>query len=125
MDVGASVEANSKPLELMKPCKRSLDDPTVETETTAVLGAAFRYERTDTKSSELVAVCLRIVASIREQVVRPLTRTTDHSSDRRHGMYQRKKLGDVVTVRTGESNGERESRGVNEKVMLAPGTTAI
>jgi hypothetical protein len=125
VDVGAPIEAHSKSLELMKPRERSLDDPTVEAEPAAVCGTALRYEGTDSKSSQLLAMSSGVVGAISEYVVRPPSGATDQSSNWRNGVDQRKQLRDVVMVGACEGDGERKSGSVNEKVMLAAGTAAI
>ena len=103
---------------MVQPGERALDHPADTTEAGAVLGLAASDFGLDPSSAELSAVLVVVVAAIGGDPLGPSAWPADLAAHRWYALDERHELGDVVAVAAGERPGERDARGVYEKVML-------
>ena len=118
MDLGAAVEADEQPLELVQPGEGALDDPAVAAEAGAVLGVAPGDLGFDPALAELAATARVVVGPIAGEPVGSPARPADLAAHRRHAVEERDQLGAVVAVAAGERPGERDPTALDEEVVL-------
>jgi hypothetical protein len=110
---------------LMQPGERTLNHPTIDAQSAAVLGIAFGQNRFDAALFQRVAMRLRVVSAIPQDLIRTPSRAAWFSGDRWNRVDQRQQLGYVVTVRAGEFRGQRNALRIGDEVMLRPAFSAI
>jgi hypothetical protein len=120
--VGAALVADEEALEAVQPGEGALDDPAVTPQTGAVLGLPARDHRLDASLAEQPAVLVVVVAAVGDHAVRSMARPANKAAHRGHCIEERDQLGDVVAVRAGEREREREPLLVNEEMVLGAGT---
>ena len=125
MDLGAAVVPDEQPFEVVEPGEGAFDDPAVAAEPGAVLGLAAGDLGLDAALAELAAVLVVVVAAVSAEPFRLAAWPPALAPDGRHALNQRDQLGDVVAVAAGERPGEREPGGIDQEVVLRPGSAAI
>jgi len=125
VDLSAAVVADEQPFELVEPGEGALYDPAVAAQAGAVLSLAARDLGLDPALPEQPTVLVVVVPSVRGDTVGAAPRAADAATHRRDTVDERDQLGDVVAVTAGERPGEREPSGVDEEMVLRPGTTAV
>jgi len=110
---------------VVEPGEGAFDDPAVAAKPGAVLGLAARDFGPDAALAELAAVLVVVVAAVSGEPLGLAARPPDLAPDGRHPLDQRDQLGDVVAVAAGERPGEREPGGIDQEVVLRPGSAAI
>lgn len=118
MDVGSPLPANPQPAMLMKPAERALDDPTLASESGAVLGLLAGDQRPDAPLPHEPAVVVVVVAAIAHNRVGATTRPAHPAADAGDGVEQRDELGDVVAVAARQADRERDAARIGQEVML-------
>ena len=118
MDLVAALVADEQSLELVQPGEGALDDPAGTAEPRAVLGLAAGDLRCDPAFAELAAVGGVVVAALGGQAFRTATRPANLAAHGGNRVEQRDQLGDVMAVAAGERPGERDSRRVDQEVVL-------
>lgn len=116
--MGISFIANFQASEGMKPGNRALHDPTGFTQAAAVRRANFRQRWSDAVFAQTLPVRLGTVAPITSNDARLVQRTAPLATNVRNRADQGIKLGNVVTVRAGQDDRERDALRVDDEVVL-------
>ena len=127
VDVGAPVVAAREAAVVVQPGEGALDDPALDSQAGAVLGwllgaAAFGDPRRDASGAQFQAVTGRVVGAIREQ---RLGAEAAVRADRRDAIDELEQLGDVVAVRRGQRDRERQPVAAADQVVLAAFARAV
>jgi hypothetical protein len=109
----------------MQPRQRTLNDPPVHPKTTAMADASLSQEGLDDLSAKVLAVRLAVVRSIPQHGRRTPKRPAYLACDRRDGLDQRHQLGHVVTIRPGQSHGQRDAVRVGHQMVFRAFFAAI
>jgi len=126
VDVVAPFEPEFEPAELVHPAFSALDDVTVDAQAAAVLGVAPSQLRDNSALSEVLAVRVRVIRAISQDLVRSEPRVPALATHRLHCIDQGQKLVDVVPVGGRDRKCQRcASLGVNQQVMFGPVFTAV
>jgi hypothetical protein len=125
VDVSASFVANAESAQLMEPGERAFDHPSVMAETTSMLGVPARQERTDSLSAKDSPVRLGVVASVRVEALGPVPRSSGTPRHGGNGVDQGKKLGDVVSIGSGQRCRQGHTVPVGHDMVLAARTCTI
>ena len=120
MDLVAALVGDEEPFELVEPGEGALDDPAVAADTGAVLGLATRDLGGDPALAELTPLRLVVVSTVGGDPVWSPAWSPNATTNRRNPIEQRDQLGDVVAIAARERPGERDSRRVDEEVVLRP-----
>jgi len=120
MDVRPPFVSDAQPAVLMQPRQRPFDDPPVYTQPAAVFGASLRKNGLDASTAKELPVRFGIIRSIPLHRVGLVAGVASASRDSRNRIDQRNQLSDIVTVRPGQSGGQRDAVGVADHVMFAP-----
>ena len=83
-----------------------------------MLLAAPRDHGLDVAPPELAAVLVVVIATVGDRAIWTLPGPAAPARHRADPVHQRKKLGDVVAVGAGERDGERNTAGVDDQVVL-------
>ncbi len=108
MHVRAAFVADEQALEVVQPGEGALDDPAVTPQTGAVLGLPASDHRLDASLAEQPAVLVVVVAAVADHAVGSTARPTKKAAHRGHCIEEGDQLSDVVAMRAGEREGERE-----------------
>lgn len=111
--------ANLEPSECMKPGKGTFNEPARFTEATAMRRTDFGKQGRDAAFAQTLPVRLGTVASVTLNNFRFAQRTSAFSSNGRNRLDQRIELRDVVAIRGGQDDRERDALGVDDEVVLA------
>jgi len=109
----------------VQPGERALDHPARAPETAPVRDAALGELRGDATREELIAVRLRVVATVALHEPGATRGTARTPAERRHRVDERQQLRHVVPVRGRQDRDERNPVRVGENMMLRPGLAAI
>ena len=118
MDIGAAFVSNAEAAKLMQPRIRSLDHPTEDAQSTAMLRVALRKDRFDAALSQSFGVCCRMIGAIPLNALRSLARSPALARNRRNRIHQGKQLGHIVAIRAGNRRGQRNAVRIGEDVVL-------
>lgn len=119
MDMGIAFLANLQASERVKPGNRALDWPTRFTQATAMGRANLCEYRRDAAFSQTLPVRFRAVAPVALNDLRFMQWTSSLAANVWNGIDECIKLGDVVTVRPGQDDREREAFRVDDEVVFA------
>ena len=108
----------SQSTKLMEPGEGSFDDPSVDTQATAVRGVSFGQDRLDPQRSEGLAMRLGIIGPITLKLIRPSSGTAHLAGHRRHRPYQWQQRRHIVTVGSGDDRRQRNASGIGQQVMF-------
>lgn len=125
MEVGASLVADAEPFELVQPGEGALDDPAHLAQPGSVGGSTPGDHRLDAALPQQAAVLVEVIAPVGVQAPWLATWTSPQAPDRWDRVQQRKELGDVVAVATGEGDCERRAVTVDDHMMLGAGAGAV
>ena len=125
MNARAPLVAHVEPSKSMQPRQRPFDDPARASQAAAVRSPAFGQLAADPTDRELVAMRLRIVATIALYETRLAHRAAGTTAHRWNAIDQRQQLGYVVPVRRREARNNRNPVRVGENMMFRPGLAAI
>jgi hypothetical protein len=125
VNTGTAFVSHGQSPKAMQPGQGAFDDPPRPAEAAAVRPAALGELRRDATRQELIAVRLRVVASVPLYQVRAAERATRTPAQRGHGVDERQQLGDVVSIRRRQPRDERNPVRVGENMMFRPGLAAI
>lgn len=119
MEVCTYLVADPESFELVEPGEGSLDDPAGLAESGAVKCAASGDLGRDPAGADQTPVFVEVVAAVREEPARPVTRPSAKPADAGYRVEQWHELGDVVPVSAGQGDGEWGSVPVDDEVVLA------
>src|SRR5258706_16131995 len=88
VDVVASLEAKLEPAVLVDPAKSAFHDVSVDAKTAAMLGTATGDLRRNVPIPKQLAMRVRIIATISQQIIRTKSRVPAHATYRWHAVYQ-------------------------------------
>ena len=125
MEIGAALVSGAESFEGVQPGETAFDDPALFAQARAVGDTAAGDPWGDAAGAELAAVLVVVVAAVGEQLPRAAAGTPAQAADRRHGLDQRDQLGDVVAVTAGQGDGQGETAGVADQMVLGTRATAI
>ena len=125
MNFGSAFITDAKAPKLVQPRNRAFHDPARFAEAAAVLGVAARDLGRDAACGQGMAVRIGIVSPVGLNEGGFRARTSRLSGDRRHGLDQRQKLRDVVSVGLREDDAQRNALGIREEVVFRARTAAI
>jgi hypothetical protein len=125
VDLVATVVADEQSLEVVQVSEGAFHDPAVAAESRAVRGLAAGDLGLDAARPELAPVLVVVVAAVGGQTIGASPRPADLAAHRWHPLDQRDQLGDVVAVAARDRPGERDPAGVDEEVVLRPGSASI
>ncbi len=103
----------------VQPSNRAFDRPTGFTKPAAMVRADFCEHRLDATCSQALTVLLRTVASVTLNDFRFVQRASALSSYRWNGLDKWVELGNVVAIRAGQDDRERDALRVDDEMMLA------
>src|SRR2546426_9739417 len=93
----------------MEPSEGALHNPSMLSQAASVLGAALRDVGSDATASQGLAMGFRVVTAICKDTVRPATRVSYASANGLYPIDERKQLGHVVTVGSGQNRMEGDA----------------
>ena len=125
MNSGQSFVADSEAAKPVQPREGAFHDPSSLSQTTAMFGVTPRNLRLDASGFQRGSMRIRIVAAIGLDEIGFAPGSSRFACNRRNGLNQGQQLGDVIAVRFGQDDRERNAFRVGEEVMLRTGTTAI
>ncbi len=118
MNVRESLIANAQSTKPMKPSDRAFDHPTGCAQSRPVLGVASSNFRFDLSGMQPRSMRVRVVAAVSLDTPGAADGVTRLAGDCRNQINQREQLGDVVAIRTGENQRERDALRVDRQVVL-------
>ena len=118
MNISSSFGADTESPEAFQPGEGAFDRPADFAQAGTVLDAAASDDRRDAACANETAVLVVVVAAVGVEPARSTTWLVDHAADRRDGVDQRNQLGDVIAVPAGQCDGQRDTGGVGDQVML-------
>ncbi len=119
------VISHAQSASIVQPPQSALDGPALFSQTAAMRGAALGEFGSDTPPFQLIAVWLRVVAPVAQQLFRTTAWATSFSLHTRHGIEQRKKLGDVVGVSSRDADGQWHAPGIYHQVVFGSGAGTV
>lgn len=119
MHMGISFIANFQASKGMKPGNRAFYDPTRFAQSAAMRRADSGEQGRDTTFAQALTVRLGTVAPVALHDMRFVQGTTRLAANMRNRGDQRIKLGDVVAVRAGQDDRERDALRVDDEVVFA------
>jgi hypothetical protein len=125
VNVRSALEANAKTTETMEPGMSPFDDPTEFAEAAAVFGAAPGDDRSDAPLAKSAAMRVGVVAAVGVDDLGLAKRSAAHASNRRDGVDQRQQLRDIVAIRAGQDDADRNAVRVYEDVVFGSWSCAI
>jgi hypothetical protein len=125
MNVCTPLIAYPQPAPLRQPGQGPFHHPAVDTQATAMACAAFGKDRDDPPRAQLLAMGLRIIASIPLHTVRPTSRAPTLASHGRDSLQQGQQLGHIVPMRAGHQRRQGNALGIREHMMLTAALPAI
>lgn len=118
MHVRAPLVADEQSLEVVQVGEGTFHHPAHATQSRPVPGLPASDQRCDAQLAQRIAVTVGVVATIADDARGATARMTDSARNRRDGRDEGKQLLDVVAVGARQAPGERDARGVDEKVVL-------
>jgi len=118
MNIGATFVTDAQPTVLEQPRDGSLDDPTVDTQSTAVLGPTPCQGRRDMALTQLPTVRLRVIGPVPLDTIRAPAGPSDLARDGRNRIDQRQQLRDVVAIGSRDLDRQRNATGIGDQMML-------
>jgi hypothetical protein len=94
------------------------DDPTEFAGAAAVFGAALGDDRSDATLAKSAAMRVGVVAALGVDDLGLAKRSAAYASNRRDGVDQRQQLRDIVAIRAGQDDAERNAGRVYEDVVF-------
>ncbi len=125
MNVVATLKANAKTTEVVKPRTSTFDNPAEFAQTTAVLCPAPGNHRLDASLAKFLAMRLGVVATICIDNLGFLKRPATYAANRWNGVNQRQQLSDVVAIRARQDRADGNAIGIDEDVVLGAWSRAI
>jgi hypothetical protein len=125
MDLGKSLIADSKTMEIMEPSMSTFDYPSVFSEATAMLGAALGKNGFDTPIAQFSPVCFGVVSAIGIDDLRLLQRAPADTTNGRNRVNERQQLCDVMAMCTGQIDRERHPVCVGSNMVLGARSPTI
>src|SRR5277367_1659676 len=125
MDVGAFVETRPQSAKLMEQCQTLLHDVAKDSQSAAVRRSSSRDGRGDVAARQLHSVGIRVVTSVRHDLLRLAQRRARLAGDRGDRVDQRNQLGYVVAIGSGEDRGKRYTARINNDVVFRPVFPAV
>ena len=116
---------NSKPPILVQPRYGTLNNPTIYSQTTAVFGSTFCQNRLNAFMTKFSAMRFRIVPSVSKYTIRFATRASRFAGYRRNTINQWQQLCNIVPVRSGQFNCQRNPISVSYQMMFRAFFAAI
>lgn len=118
MDLGKSLVAHSKTMEIMKPSMSIFDYPLIFFKATAVLSAARRKIGFDIPIAQFLVVCCGVVCSISVDDLRLLRRALAVTRDGWNRVTERQQLCDVTAMCACQDDRERHPICVGRDMVL-------
>lgn len=109
----------------MQQCDGLLDDPAVDTQPGAVVGAATGEFGVDPLAAQHPAVFVVVVGAVGVERAGAATGASAPSTHRRNRFDQWGELGDVVAVAAGQCRRERDTVPLGDDMMLGAGPCTI
>ena len=125
MNLWAFFITDSKPSVLVQPRNSSLNNPTIYSQTTAVFGSTFCQNRLNAFMTKFSAMRFRIVPSVSKYTIRFATRASRFAGYRRNTINQWQQLCNIVPVRSGQFNCQRNPISVSYQMMFRAFFAAI
>ena len=125
VDIIASFIADAEPAILMQPRERPLHNPPVYPKATSIIGAPLCQKRSDELSPKLLPVGLTVIRSIPQHASRTPKGPANLACYRRDGLDQWQQLSNVVTIRSGQSHGQRDTVRVSHQMVFRAFFAAI
>ena len=119
MQVGSYFVAVAQPLELVEPGESALYHPPSLAQSGAVRGATPGDLRGDSSAAQESAVLVVVVATAGEEPPGTVAGTTAQTADPGDGIEQRYRLGDVVSVTSGQRHCKRSAVPVDDQMVFA------
>jgi hypothetical protein len=119
VNVGISFIAHLQASERMKPSNRTLDDPARLAQPATMGRAEFGEQGCNAALAQALPVWLGTVATVTLNNFRLAQRTPTLSANGRNRLDQHVELGDVVPIRGGQDDRERDALCVDDDVVLA------
>ncbi|SEF14325.1 hypothetical protein SAMN02787142_8283 [Burkholderia sp. WP9] len=101
------------------------DNPTEFAEAAAVFGAAPGNDRSNATLAKSAAMRVGVVAAVGVDDLGLAKRSAAHASNRRDGVDQRQQLRDIVAIRAGQDDADRNAVRVYEDVVFRSWSCAI
>lgn len=117
--------SNDETAELVEPCEGSLDDPSMLSQMLAAFDAASRDAWCDASGTQIVSAPAAVVALVGMQLVGPPSGAAASLAHRPDGVDDRVEGLDIVTIRAGQNDGERDASPVDQKVAFGAGLAPI
>ena len=120
MHVGVALVADPEPTEVVQVSEASLDDPALTAQARAMAGSSSGDHGSDPESPQQPTVLIEVIATVGENTIWFLARPTALASHRAsvEVFDQRQQLGDVVAVAAGQGDRERDTRRVDQEMVL-------
>lgn len=125
VDVTPPFVANPQASELVQPTEGPLNNPTIHTQTAAVLGISSGNERFYANLAQRLSICLRIVRTIRIKLLEAISRRPTLSCNGRHVINQRQQLRHVVPIGGGEANDDGHTVAVSQQMVFGAWFSAV
>ena len=125
VDINASFIADTKTTVLMQPRNSPLYNPSAYPQTTSIAGKPLSQKGPDAVSAKLPTVRLAIVSTIPQHRSRTPERSADLTCNQRDRIDQRQQLGEMVTIRARQSDGQRDAVGIGHQMVFRAFFAAI
>lgn len=118
MNIRTSLITNSQPAKLMQPGKGTLNYPTSFAQAATISCSSFSQQRLDTQKSQSNPVWLRVIATIALNDFGSFSRSPRFTCYWWNCFNQWKKLGNIVTISTGNCGGKRHTFSIGDYMVL-------
>ena len=125
MDLGKSLVADSKTMEIMEPSMSTFDYPSIFSKATAMLSAALRKNGFDTPIAQFLSVYFGVVSAIGIDDLRLLQRASADTTDGWNRINERQQLCDVMAISTGQDDRERHPICIGSDMVLGARSPTI
>jgi hypothetical protein len=110
---------------LIQPSERPLDDPAPSAQSAAMFGVALRKKRDNASLTQTLPDRLGVITAVAQHAIRSMARTPTHALQGRDGINQCEVLLRVVSVGSGELDGQRNSASVANHMTLAAALRSV
>jgi len=119
MDVRPALIADAQPTELVQPGQGPLHHPPMDAEATAVGGQTLRQDWLNPQRAQDSPMGFRAIGSVSLNLDWSPAWASSLAPNGRNGLHQGQQLGHVMAVSSGQNDGQGNSPGVRNHVVLA------
>jgi len=125
VNLGTTLEANSKTAELMEPGEGALDNPSMFAQPTSMGCSSLGYEGMNATAPQGLTMRFGVIAAVRVKSLGAATRTTHMAANGLDPIYQGDQLRHVVAIGPREDGVQRDALALDNDMVFRPRTSSI